>query len=706
MARQIAKTGFELAARSAGDRPTHGFTMTSVEKVGINPSTRYETPVALYAYPVTPTMVANLTGGKDLDIAWDTPEIADEIPKYASVDYELPFVSSAPYVSFFEFNDKSTVYYTSTGMDEGKYRASIDRLFRWFREESGAAGTNPDRNFRAILIQAIRHHKPNANAETNAPLTAGSMSDYDRLATIWTLTRAMSMIAAGADYDEFVRGGGSPTSSSISLWRSLLLMLRVTAVVDDMGKGLIHKNEPEQMAVFDTNNIRLVQMFDNVTKPAREKKGGLDTYWKGNPQLMASKVDERVKSFEQMVSKMQGSSFDEKQLLNDISTTLNIVYNNSWMTDKVKFELRDKRLAHKIVNFAIRSASDLDYHEFINKAVMCSQIYDLSGRERWIIAMMVDKLISRPDVYFVSILSFVRKAVESSDKKLNAFIIDFCEQAFERGKNLATQNPGDAEMMLKNLAYKFRDADTFTMSRFIQLVMPIIKSLPQEVQSSSEDPRTGKNVPLIDALRSIYGENERAKAEEREKTQVQNLTKKLTNRPYTRDLYADLGGMNDLREQLSVIVRYAQVEIDDLRDQIKDRDKFFDKNKGVLKVEVDVLMPNEFIPFYHRSSSPEQRQEINRIYNDYKTKINSALKFFDAVDFVVNLQRSSLSEDEVNEKVKDRLLDHARQQIADLASAVSELKVEMSAYFDSIDDKSVEQSPLYETLLIRLLKMK
>ena len=341
---------------------------------------------------------------------------------------------------------------------------------------------------------------------------------------------------------------------------------------------------------------------------------------------------------------------------------------------------------------------------------MCSQIYDLSGRERWLIAAMVDKLISRADLYFISILKFLKGAVENyysgSDKKLTTFIVDFCEQAFERGKDLAAQNPDDVEMMLKSLAKKFSESKTFPMSRFIQLVGPIIKALPSEFQSSTTVPSTGQKMPLVDALRSIYGELERADAEEREKSKVLNLTKKTTNRPYTRDLYAELGGVNDLREQLSLIVRYAQIEIDDLRDQIEDRDKFFEKNKGVLKVEVDVLMPNEFLPFYHRSSSPEQRKEINRIYGDYKTKINNALKFFDAVDFVVNLQRSSLSEDEVNEKVKDRLLDHARQQIVDLASAVSELKVEMSSYLDSIDDKSVEQTPLYETLLIRLLKLK
>lgn len=76
--KQIALTGYNLAKETAGAPPRYGFTMTSIQKVGINPSSEFETPLARYAYPVTPMMVSNLTGGKNLDIALAVPEIADE----------------------------------------------------------------------------------------------------------------------------------------------------------------------------------------------------------------------------------------------------------------------------------------------------------------------------------------------------------------------------------------------------------------------------------------------------------------------------------------------------------------------------------------------------------------------------------------------------------------------------------------------------
>lgn len=84
-AKQIALTGYSLAKDSAGAPPRYGFTMTSIQKVGINPASGFNTPLALYAYPVTPMMVTHLTGGKNIDIALNMPEIEDEIPKYAAI---------------------------------------------------------------------------------------------------------------------------------------------------------------------------------------------------------------------------------------------------------------------------------------------------------------------------------------------------------------------------------------------------------------------------------------------------------------------------------------------------------------------------------------------------------------------------------------------------------------------------------------------
>ena len=101
--KQIAQFGFDLARRSAGDRVKYGFTMTSIQKVGINPASPFDTPLALYAYPVTPEMIMHLTRGRYMQMGLEMPEIADELSPYAEVTYQLPFVAEAPYINFFSF---------------------------------------------------------------------------------------------------------------------------------------------------------------------------------------------------------------------------------------------------------------------------------------------------------------------------------------------------------------------------------------------------------------------------------------------------------------------------------------------------------------------------------------------------------------------------------------------------------------------------
>jgi hypothetical protein len=53
---------WQLAESLITTPPSTHFTMTSNQKVGINPGSRYNTPLALYAYPVTEHTVDQLMG--------------------------------------------------------------------------------------------------------------------------------------------------------------------------------------------------------------------------------------------------------------------------------------------------------------------------------------------------------------------------------------------------------------------------------------------------------------------------------------------------------------------------------------------------------------------------------------------------------------------------------------------------------------------
>jgi len=59
---------WQLADSLITTPPSAHFTMTSIQKVGINPGSRYNTPLALYAYPVTDHTVDQLMGVFQTDV--------------------------------------------------------------------------------------------------------------------------------------------------------------------------------------------------------------------------------------------------------------------------------------------------------------------------------------------------------------------------------------------------------------------------------------------------------------------------------------------------------------------------------------------------------------------------------------------------------------------------------------------------------------
>ena len=64
------------------------------------------------------------------------------------------------------------------------------------------------------------------------------------------------------------------------------------------------------------------------------------------------------------------------------------------------------------------------------------------------------------------------------------------------------------------------------------------------------------------------------------------------------------------------------------------------------------------------------------------------------------------SNDEIDELMKDYIYDHADGQVDELERAIEDLETEMTAYIESMDDKGVDHSSLYEALLTKLLKLK
>jgi hypothetical protein len=143
---------WQLADSLITSPPSAHFTMTSIQKVGINPGSRYNTPLALYAYPVTDHTVDQLMGvfqtaGEAHAAAGSSPaeisKIEANAAKSAKYDEEeaqffaqfplneiyhkLPFVADAPFINFFRLQPDG-VFYTSIGMSQGQYDAGMAHL--------------------------------------------------------------------------------------------------------------------------------------------------------------------------------------------------------------------------------------------------------------------------------------------------------------------------------------------------------------------------------------------------------------------------------------------------------------------------------------------------------------------------------------------------------------------------------------------------
>lgn len=262
---------WKLADSLITDPPTAFFTMTRVQKVGINPQSTFDTPLALYSYPVTEELVDKLMGVYYPDEESPEEELAsakslkkaEEISakikalNEAGTYAELPFVSGVEYITFFSL-DPAGVFYTSIGMSSQELDAAVDRLRQFIRKY---AGESTDEILGDAESYARSYHR--------SALAGGN--NVGNLSALWTMTRQLSQYLTSGEHEKLV--ASEISSRPMVLWRRLLLTAGVNAVVDDAGLGLIHVNEKVQASIFSMSIVNIIQQFDNRTSAATELPG-------------------------------------------------------------------------------------------------------------------------------------------------------------------------------------------------------------------------------------------------------------------------------------------------------------------------------------------------------------------------------------------------------------------------------------------------
>ena len=212
---------------------------TAIDKLGVNPRSRYNTPLGIYAYPAK--YVQAVTG------------------RYKSM-YTLPFAGANPYVNI--FSTKGNIINLNQINDE-KLNNYYQKIINLYAKYSNDKSSNQ-------ITNLINQADYEANYHNNGGY-------------LWYVTMMASKLLANIpEWKNF--------NYSIS-WTKLFRSIGIDGCVD-LGTGIIHKNEPTQAVFFDVNTIVDNQRFLNKYSPTvvrrQEQLGQINIQEK-------QKVNQRIK---------------------------------------------------------------------------------------------------------------------------------------------------------------------------------------------------------------------------------------------------------------------------------------------------------------------------------------------------------------------------------------------------------------------------
>ena len=680
---QIAQLGYNLARDSAGGLVKYGFTMTSIQKVGINPASGFETPLALYAYLADPVHIDQLLGGKLRDVGRQIPEIASAIPS-GDTPTRLPFVASAPYINFFRINDTPGVYYTSVGMDASSYKDAIDNLYMQFTGKSGVP--NAEKNFRIALVKAQQHNKASTGITINP---AESLSDYGRLATIWSLTRAMSLLKSASDFDKFHAAGADKSKpidqSNISMWRTLLLAAGVKALVDDAGKGLIHRLEPTQMAVMDTTILEIIQQFDNVTPGISDAERIAGRNAPNSLQKERTRLTTKI---------IEGISIELAKEDRNVDAILYYVRSMLIYPAEAKRQLKEAGVFDTLQEFIRNFIKNRNVLAMFTSMLHLHAAYKIFGDV--IISDTIDSIAASSTPYEV-----ISDIIQNRTSSTLSFALKlFKAFAAKHSTEIAAKQNFYSKLII-DLANAFKYENTLKMSEFIQEVMPIIKLMPDG--KNTVMPGEGSQVKLIDEIRAVFGEAEQAiqaAATDRKESQIRQ---KYARKPNIEDVLAQTNPAESVLELVQSNVRIARARFKFAYS--KHKDNVLANTASRLQARADSFLTGPtFLTISNFSQmlpGNEGNIKLEEIYQRYKAAIHAAMRPI-TQDQVDAAAADAGTNDEVSARSKKLLQDHTAMQLQKILAAINTFEREMTDFLTTFHEPASDE-PLYERILMRLL---
>ena len=714
---RTARTAYSLVAKNGVAPPRFGFTMTSIEKVGINPMSRYNTPIALYAYPVTLRMVDKLLGGTYRNIRASTRKaiLASVDPETDSdalynfnadgelyvdekiYDEELPFAADAPYINFFEFTDLTDVFYTTSGMSAERYRQAIDALLVWFRSNVRV----PDHldTFKKLLVKAQDHNSiVTPGKAVHAP--SSSLNDNQRLATIWTLSRAISFVKGGQDVAQVLASDidtGVGGQSLSSMWRSLLLTAGVKAVVDDAGDTLIHESEPTQMAIMDTSIVKVLNRFENKTParktyaatPSKENIEGLKNY----DEKVSDDAAKYIKSFTEKALNGTGTISDLSGLIPFMRTDRQLgMIKRKINADELIAGIREIGAAYPvqfamhvegyIATYALtRKEEVIDL--FVSNLVDLRAFYDTLGERRgWTLPGNVKR-----DFMRLALQKIGRRFIPKSEKEAGkswTFIYD----------SAVALRPTEDGPSRGNFSFNF----------FLESIRPMLSAIAEILGTPIQK--------FVDELVAVWQEGSKLKSKTRaeEELKSKKAQKKLDVTPERLKNLMPEDPREDIMSWFDTGYRKVWHYIGEAEEQVKklENTDWFQNyvRLGELISWFDALINNIN---YHIGSSGKTGSKMVAVIKEYQEEITRIIQNeFNKLPLIQQIVQRikddpGFSEDEQEDelfKIKMKERKHDLQRIEAIREALKKLKVDFTANIDNMEDKEKEaraQTPVYET---------
>lgn len=212
------------------DMRNYGVSMTDLPKLGINPSSRYNTPVGIYFYPA--------------DYYVRMKDVSTQ--GYGAKPGKLDFKDDAPYIQIFELTGNIE---DVSRMTESVYGAYIKKLFQNVSKISTLINKS-EKETTDLLSRCI--------LEARTEAKNSSYGGY-----LWYILYSLGFYAGRDKRDNM------PPRSSV-VWNHILRLIGIDGLIDE-GEGIIHDNEKYQGVILDPRSIKHVNTFKNAVSEDKDK---------------------------------------------------------------------------------------------------------------------------------------------------------------------------------------------------------------------------------------------------------------------------------------------------------------------------------------------------------------------------------------------------------------------------------------------------